>query len=455
MSTENTETVEVQDSAVKLVNGSMELIKQLPSVFKTNKNSLLNADSALDKFIDKVEANGNKMTPELDTEAMALLVKISATTKKMNDQRTPITQIFTAISKEFTAIENELDPKKADTKTFKIQALRNQYAKEAQEEEARKERERAAKAAKAKEEGEIRAYIKNKISQNLLDYLTDKKLKVTNAFNAITLEVFEEKSTGLQNMPIDFPENKLGEIIRYDKPFFIIIHDETGWNTIRAEEHTGFDFKAFYATYFQHIKELKQSLIDRLPSKKIELEEAAEALRQSEEANRKRNREIAEAEGQRKAELEEQQRLQKIADDERQKVADDEKKQREEQDCIRISNEAEAERKRLEDQAELEKTSSTASALFSQAAEASSVVAAPESRQGYEITVLHVAGWVELFQFWYSKEGVTTPIVDFEKKNFKQVKSFAEALAKKTGEKIESKHLKYETSIKAVNRKAQ
>ncbi len=77
----------------------------------------------------------------------------------------------------------------------------------------------------------------------------------------------------------------------------------------------------------------------------------------------------------------------------------------------------------------------------------------PETRSGYQITILHQAGAVEIFNFWFQKEGANCTIDEIEKKSIAQMKGFCERVAHKDGEMIQSKYLKYEPVYKAVNRK--
>jgi hypothetical protein len=81
-------------------------------------------------------------------------------------------------------------------------------------------------------------------------------------------------------------------------------------------------------------------------------------------------------------------------------------------------------------------------------------VSAPEARQGYEIIVLHQAGYVQIFQMWFENEGKNLPLDKMGGTKLEQMKAWAEKHAHKTGTKIEGKFLKYEESFKAVNRKA-
>src|SRR5690606_13077322 len=128
------------------------------------------------------------------------------------------------------------------------------------------------------------------------------------------------------------------------------------------------DFKA-------QMTEFRQTLVDRLPSKKAELEAMA----------------IANAE--------EKERLEAQA------------RQRQQEERERMEREAEEKRRREEAAIAMKQTEGETMALFSQeAAIAEAAVEKPETRQGYEIEVSHQAGYVQIFQLWYEQEGKGLPM---------------------------------------------
>lgn len=49
---------------------------------------------------------------ELDKEAALFIEKARKTVKKMNEKRSPVTKLFDDIRREFTVIENAIDPPK-------------------------------------------------------------------------------------------------------------------------------------------------------------------------------------------------------------------------------------------------------------------------------------------------------------------------------------------------------
>ena len=78
---------------------------------------------------------------------------------------------------------------------------------------------------------------------------------------------------------------------------------------------------------------------------------------------------------------------------------------------------------------------------------------APETRDGFKITLLNKTAVAEIFTFWFQREGMTLTISELEKKSITQMKAFCEKIGHKSGDMIVSENLKYEPVYKAVNRK--
>lgn len=445
---------------LQLVNSGIELFQSVPAILRGNRNSVMNAEHAVKKFMAKVEANGGTLNEELDKEAEQLIVKVKATGNKMMETRSPNTQIFTAIQKMFTSLEATVKAL-ADS----IQPLRNDWAKFLIAETERKQKEAAAKAAIETAKAELSGWIIGKIGMLLNAILFKKKEGWTASFNMINLENFSVKEAGLRGLKTTISQVEIDSQLVIDLPYSSLPADIK--EQVMVDTCASYNFSAWIEQSAIELTEYKQHLIDRLASKKSELEEAAEAERKrlaEIESQRleaiKRQQEIDKAAGEKKKQLEEQQRLQKIEDDKRnaeleleRKRLDDERALREKEDAERLEKEKEEANRKSQESAAMATTAATAQTLFDAAIEATPDTVAPESRQGYEITVLNHAGFAQLFQFWYSNKAIAMNMDDCLKTTIKQMKSFAEGEAK-DGKFIESKFLRYEKTAKAVNRKA-
>ncbi len=71
-------------------------------------------------------------------------------------------------------------------------------------------------------------------------------------------------------------------------------------------------------------------------------------------------------------------------------------------------------------------------------------------RTTLDIKVTHPAGYVQIFSFWFEKEGMNLGTDNIEKKTVAQMKRFCADWANKHGEVIESDYIKYEESYKAI-----
>lgn len=475
-----------ENNQLEIVKNSIEIFKTAPEVLIAHQTRSAKALELADAIIVQWNEAYAIADPEAKFAALAavdersnrFLVKCNAASEEMVQARSAITQLMDMLRSMYTKEENSLDPKKG-AKPIEIQGQRNKYATVALQEAERKRKVAADKAAKDKEEVDIRTYISSTISQKLIDHLAGRKLKITEGFNKITLETFEEKSKGLQAVNPAFPIDKQSEIIAYHLPK-VYRHSDAEVEAIKNAEYENYDFKSFQLKHHNEIKEFIQSLVDRLPSKKAELDEQK---RIADEAETQR---LAEVERQRLAEVERQKqitltnnqkekdRLIKQAAEDRQKEADRLKEieknaelekqnlltaqtKREEEQNQQIATQAETAKVELDEKTEMQRTAGHSMALFNEVTETASAAVTPEVREGIKVNVLHIAGWVELFQFWFSRVGVHATADDFESMTFKKLKAYAEKMAKETGKTkpvlIESKNIGYEGVVTSVNRK--
>jgi septal ring factor EnvC (AmiA/AmiB activator) len=456
---------EPEDKDVKMFVESLSIFQGAPQVLKENKLSVTGAKAAIQKIYDAYTANGNKMNAELDAQAKDLLIKINATIKSMNGKRSGFTQLASALSKQFTTLEAELDPTKAGTEANKIQKLRDDWAKFCIEEGERKRKEAQAETEKQKQKAELKGWIIQKIGELLANYLFTQKQAWNNSFNAITLADYDTKAAKLTDAPCAFNNTASASILQYNLPFSRLSDEDK--TTVQRVTHEEYDFTSWIATYNREMAELKQTLIDRLPSKKTELEAAAEAererqqeLQRQQEAERHRQETIAKANAEEKERLEKQAEIDRENERKRREQLDaeknrqdEERRQREDEERRKMEDEKKHSELRAKESGNLATASMTAASLFDQAAAVSETANTPEARTGYDIAVLHPAGWVEIFQFWYQREGVKLSVEESGKKSLNQMKKFVEAVAKKDDVKIESKYLKYTIAVKAINRK--
>lgn len=440
------------EQQVSVIEKSIEIFKAGPAILKANQERSQKALIVGQAIVDQWHAAWNLENKEKRAEALAAadarsnkyLSNCTTALKEEKEQRAVITQLMTEFAKMYTAAENEIDKSKPNTIPGKVQNWRDTYAEELAKEEKRRIKEAEEEAERAKARIEHKARSSSSIAECLNNYLAKKKTKWTCTFNEITLQDIGEKSTGLANLNCSFPLTKLNEIIVYtikaNYPFSV-----EALRKIESEAFSEFNFTGFYSQYEKELTELKRSLIDRLPSKKSELEQIAKAA----EEERVRQEAILKARGEAKKKLEEEQRLAAIRLQEQQEAT----RKREAEEAERLQNEAEEKQKQSQLELDLKTQADTTMVMFEKEAAITMDQPKPETRTGYEIIVQHPVGFTQIFAFYFEKEGKTLAIAELGKKTLDQMKAFCEKFALKTDEKIESKFLLYKETYKAINKK--
>lgn len=382
------------------------IVSAAPQSYNDNKLSCERCISAGQSILNTITTNGG-MTDELDKEAALFIEKARKTVKKMNEKRSPVTKLFDDIRREFTVIENAIDPTKVDTIPYKLQQYRNQYAakKRAEEEKRRQEEYKRQQAEQARVklrqdiEGDFKAQFQTYLNQSI-NWLTTKD-------NSVTLENYNTVYSEIKNFSVSLPADwlhNLHTLIRI--PANILVDELRQFETDTKERLS----KQFTEQYTAEIQDNKDFIIDRLPSKKANLERMAQA-------------DAAEA-ARVKAEMEERQRKE--------------------------AEEREAERKRKEEEekqkAEMARQQAEMNGLFSE--QASMQNYQPKVKVTQKIELLNPEGIMPILSMWWSKEGCTLSVEELSKLFKKQI-TFCEKLANKDSVYIENESVQYIDDVKA------
>lgn len=383
------------------------IVSAAPQSFQDNRLSREKCIEAGQAILNAIHAQGG-MTDELDQQAALFIEKARKTVRKMNERRSPVTKLFDDIRKEFTAIENAIDPTKANTIPYQLQQLRNQYAynKRLEEEERRRrEQERQqAEATRTKMKQDIEADLKNQFT-TLVNMACNHLMKID---DGVTLQNYDMSYKMIKEAPTELPADFLTNLhttIRI--PVGITIEEmrnaETEIKNSLANQFTG--------QYNFEVDGTKQYIIDRLPSKKANLERiaqsnAAEAARIKAEMEERKRKEDAEKEAERKRKEEE----------EKQK-------------------------------AEMERQQSEMNNLFNQQALAQNSYQ-PKMTVAKKINLLNPEGIMPILSMWWSKEGCHLSIKELSKMFKKQI-TFCEKLANKEEVFISDESVEYVDDVKA------
>lgn len=357
------------------------------------------------ELLTRIQTNG--MNDELDQQVATYLDKTKKTLAKMNEKRSPLTKLFDDIRKEFTKLENTIDPSKTDTVPHQLQSLRNAYAAQKRAEEERRRREeyerQQAKIARDKYRTDVEDYFKREF-QNMM---SAEIRVISDMDSAITLDNYEATKNQIKGvsttLPVDWFDALKSTI---SVPYNIPVGEAA---TIESEVK-----KALKAQFVEHFKcEMQDNIdyyLDRLPSKKANLERIAkasaeEAARLQEEMEARRRKEAAEQEAERKRREEE----------ERQK-------------------------------AELARQKDEMNNLF--AGQVATQSYSPKVSVSKKINLLNPEGIMAVLAMWWSKEGSALSIEELQKMFKKQI-TFCEKLANKEGIFIGDESVEYVDDVKA------
>lgn len=370
-------------------------------------------------YLDNIDGfNGEGIPPEMYKEIIDFLIKVGIFKGKMNDARSPLTQLFTAIAREFTTLENDMDKAKDGTVMFKLQKALNEEVRRQEIIKRQKEEEIKREAMAKQERIELTAKIEGIVRQKYLDTLLPFKNRASAIFNGITLETAAETEKAIRALPDSFPRDK-----------FTLIEVSVYSQFIPKDELSGlvYDTKmSLYpelsANFKEVMAETKMLTIDQIPARIAELKE------------------ISAAGAKEKKRLQEQAEL-----------------RRKEQE-IREREEAVEAKRKQDEAAELNQSISQAELSFSTDVAQAEIHQETDmkSKAGYVIKVMTAAGWNQVVTFWFGHFGKDMPFDKFEKKTLASMKGDLEKLALSTDGKeriSDSGHLIYELDYKAVIKK--
>lgn len=397
----STELIKVEEFAA--------IMQSAPDSLKKNTSSVTACNNAGQALLDTIEGEGG-MNEVLDAEAAEYLKKVKVTITKMEERRKPLTQLFDKVRSVFTANEKAIDPKDKSTIPGKLVYARDQYAAKKREDEKKRQAEAIQKANTEKEKETYKAALEAAIAAHMDLYFNEQSAQLSDMWERLHINSFDLNGKIIREWPLTYPIEHFNQFAK-DFPVYYI--DAKTKENIKIEAFKG-KYDAFAKQYEFDLGDLRQSFVDRLPSKREELTEL-ETLRIT-------NAKAAEN-----------------AEKERKEREEAERKQRE----LEASQREEIRKK------EAEGASQTAQmgALFATAA--ASVASAPVNAKITEkIQVLHPSGFVEVYQMWWMNEGKDLTIEELEKIHKKMI-TFCEKQANKEDVHLSSKYIRYVEDIKA------
>ena len=386
------------------------IVQMTPENHQLNVQSHDKCISYGQQLLARIQQQG--MTDELDQQAAKYIDAARKTVAKMNDRRSPLTKLFDQIRSEFTRLEGDIDPTKAGTLPNQLQQLRNKFAAQKREEEERRRREEQLRQQHEAALKQLRGDLDTDYRLQLSDAVSRQCNDMGRLYESVTLDnhiIVEGQFKGW-----DCRLSTAGIQTRVTKPYLLtqeeynsIVQDV--WESISSE---------LQETYAAELAKYRDSCLDRLPSKKQELERAAQAS--AEEAERIRR------------EMEERDRAEAARQEAERKEA--ERKQRE--------------------AAELKKQQTEMGSLFDQQAVAASTPVVegytPKTSVKKKLVPLAPEAFTEIFSMWWVEEGCKLSIDDLAKMFKKQI-TFCE---KKANDKtnpvfIKSELIEYKDDVRA------
>ena len=385
------------------------ILSSFPDTIGKNSSSVKKCNEAGQALLDTIEGEG--MNETIDQAAADYLKKINVTLKNMDERRKPITQIFDKVRSFFTSQEKEIDPKDSTTIPGKLVVKRNEYAKYKYEEEQRRKKEAEQRARIETEKANYQQTIENSLLSYFNQYLSSKVSELQAIFSNLTHENFDREVIGITVFQTDYPKSHFDKFSADSATYYI--SQETK-KEIRRNILQG-RYEQLAQQYKAKILNVKQDLIDRIPSKRNELAEL-EQLR------------LANAEAAAKAE--------------------ELRKQREIEATSKRMEEIKREEEAAKQEAALKAQQSTIGSLFAGAA--ASVAPPPTNAKVKEkIVIVNQQGYLEVFQMWWLNEGKALPVEELEK-IFKKMITYCEKQANSKDQKhIESQFIRYEADVKA------
>ncbi len=384
------------------------IVSMTPENHRANVESHDKCISYGQQLLARIQQQG--MTDELDQQAAKYIEAARKTVAKMNDKRSPLTKLFDQIRSEFTRLEGEIDPSKSGTVPNQLQQLRNKFAAQKREEEERRRREEMMRQQIEQAVTQFRADLENDWRYQLGTHIQQQCNDMSRLLASVTLDNFIIVEEQFKKWDMTFPKFT----VNVTKPFLVPEPEHNAimtdvWNTLKP---------GFTQQYAEELAKYRDSCLDRLPSKKQELERAAQAS--AEEAERIRR------------EMEERDRAEAARQEAERKEA--ERKQRE--------------------AAELKKQQTEMGSLFDQQAVAATtpVVEGYKSKTSVKQKLVPMApeAFTEIFAMWWSGEGCKMTVEELTKVFKKQI-TYCEKLAnsKTNPVQIKSELISYEDDVRA------
>lgn len=248
------------------------LAELAPQSYRDNLLSHTRCLEAGNHLLARVKQEG--MTDALDMDIAKYIDKAKITVRKMNGKRSPVTQLFDQIRKVYTSMENDVDPSKAGSVPGQLQAFRNAFAKKKHEEEERRRREEAARQAKENAKVRYRAEVAEDYNRQFNALINKSVNDLNDLDRQLAVDNYKTVSEALKEYSCELPESWAETIISSAQRPVELSPEEC--RAIQAGVMSGM-LERFREQYRFEVQSTRDDVLDRLPSKRRELERMAKA----------------------------------------------------------------------------------------------------------------------------------------------------------------------------------
>lgn len=386
-----------------------QIVQGAPQSYNDNRTSHDKCLAFAQQLMQAVQQNGGQLNDELDQRLASFIEKARRTVKAMNERRSPFTKLFDQVRTQFTQIENDIDPGKQGTIPYQLQGLRNQYAAKKLREQQEAQRKAMAEKQHKDALDRLATDIKNDF-ENKFQKLLDQSVKsLTTLDEHVTLDNYEESQGRIKTASTTLHDGFIQGL-----RFMGNLSSYPGVTPAEVQQKEAYAKEVLqpqFSQQFQYEMETNRDyILDRLPSKKKELEQIAAANK------------------------EEAARLQK------------EKEEREKAEKQRLEEERKEKQEEAEKAKQLEQQQKEMAGLF----DGQTIVSAGTAHKAKvtkKIKLLDPEGILSIISMWWSKEGCQLSTEELAKK-FKSQISFCEKIANKEGTLIQSEFVEYVDDVK-------
>lgn len=384
------------------------IVKAAPQAYSENSVSHDRCLQFGQDLLRRADAEG--MSDALDQEIATFIERARKTVRKMNGKRSAVTQLFDGIRSAYTTLENEVDPTKKGTVPALLQERRNKYAAMKREQYEAEQRRKQMEQAKAMARSKYAADVEDDLLRSFNALVATECNRLIELDKSLTLDNFTAVSAVVKSTGDQLPQDWLASLRpQVMLPSALSPEDARAVAAEVMQKMT----ERFTEQYAFEISTTRDDILDRMPSKRKELERIAKA--NAEEAERI------------KAQMEERDRK--------------EAEQREKERADREAKEKAA--------AELAAQKQEMDGLFA-AAEVQVNQYQPKTQVKKRINVLNPEGFMQVVGMWWAQYGCTLSVEELEKVFSKQL-TFCNKLAndKEHALFIKSEHIEYIDDVKA------